>query len=36
MAWEHRFEKRVMKVRERVLKYQELNYTIEVLWNAIW
>ena len=30
MAWERMFEKRVMKVRERELKYQKLNYTIEV------
>ena len=36
MAWERSFEKRVLKVRERELKYQNLNYTIEVLWNAIW
>ncbi|PIL23137.1 ATP-binding cassette transporter [Ganoderma sinense ZZ0214-1] len=36
MAWERSFEKRVMKVRERELKYQKLNYTIEVLWNALW
>ncbi|KAJ7853283.1 multidrug resistance-associated ABC transporter [Mycena olivaceomarginata] len=36
MAWERSFEKRVIKVRERELRYQKLNYTIEVLWNAIW
>ncbi|CAL1699089.1 unnamed protein product [Somion occarium] len=36
MAWERSFESRVLKVRERELKYQKLNYTIEVLWNAIW
>ena len=36
MAWERSFEKKVLKVRERELKYQKLNYTIEVLWNAIW
>ncbi|KAI0676238.1 multidrug resistance-associated ABC transporter [Trametes maxima] len=36
MAWERSFEARVLKVRERELKYQKLNYTIEVLWNAIW
>ena len=36
MAWERSFEKRVLKIRERELKYQKLNYTIEVLWNAIW
>ncbi|KAJ7319100.1 multidrug resistance-associated ABC transporter [Mycena albidolilacea] len=36
MAWERSFEKRVIKVREKELRYQKLNYTIEVLWNAIW
>ena len=36
MAWERNFEQRVLKVRDRELKYQQLNYTIEVLWNAIW
>ncbi|KAJ7131700.1 multidrug resistance-associated ABC transporter [Mycena crocata] len=36
MAWERSFEARVIKVREKELKYQKLNYTIEVLWNAIW
>ncbi|KAJ7640732.1 multidrug resistance-associated ABC transporter [Mycena polygramma] len=36
MAWERSFEKRVIKVREKELKFQKLNYTIEVLWNAIW
>ncbi len=36
MAWERSFEARVHKIRERELKYQKLNYTIEVLWNAIW
>ncbi|OSD05140.1 multidrug resistance-associated ABC transporter [Trametes coccinea BRFM310] len=36
MAWERSFEARVLKVRERELKYQRLNYIIEVLWNAIW
>ncbi|OCH85275.1 hypothetical protein OBBRIDRAFT_815142 [Obba rivulosa] len=29
MAWERSFEKRVLKVRGRELKYQKLNYTIE-------
>jgi hypothetical protein len=29
MAWERSFEKRVMKVRERELKYQKMNYRIE-------
>ncbi|TFK38174.1 multidrug resistance-associated ABC transporter [Crucibulum laeve] len=36
MAWERSFEKRVLKIREKELKYQKLNYTIETLWNAIW
>ncbi|OJT13873.1 ATP-dependent bile acid permease, partial [Trametes pubescens] len=36
MAWERSFEARVLKVRARELKYQKLNYIIEVLWNAIW
>ncbi|KAF7325781.1 Multidrug resistance-associated ABC transporter protein [Mycena kentingensis (nom. inval.)] len=36
MAWERSFEKRVLKIRAKELKYQKLNYTIEVLWNAIW
>ncbi|KAI8972894.1 ATP-binding cassette transporter [Trametes punicea] len=36
MAWERSFEARVLKVRDRELKYQRLNYFIEVLWNAIW
>ncbi|KAJ7126325.1 P-loop containing nucleoside triphosphate hydrolase protein [Mycena epipterygia] len=36
MAWERSFEARVIKVREKELKFQRLNYTIQVLWNAIW
>ncbi|KAJ7204719.1 multidrug resistance-associated ABC transporter [Mycena pura] len=36
MAWERSFETRVLKVRAKELKYQKLNYTIEVLWNGIW
>ncbi|KAG6899520.1 hypothetical protein C0995_005779, partial [Termitomyces sp. Mi166 len=36
MAWERNFEARVMKVRQKELKYQKLNYSIETLWNAIW
>ncbi|KAF7316261.1 Multidrug resistance-associated ABC transporter protein [Mycena indigotica] len=36
MAWERSFEARVLKIRAKELKYQKLNYTIEVLWNAIW
>lgn len=30
MAWERSFEARVHKVREKELRYQKLNYTIEV------
>ncbi len=30
MAWERNFEKRVLKIRERELKFQKLNYIIEV------
>jgi hypothetical protein len=30
MAWERNFEKRVLKVREKELKFQKLNYVIEV------
>ena len=36
MAWERSFEGRVMKVRAKELKYQKLNYHIEVIFNAIW
>ncbi|KAF9531155.1 multidrug resistance-associated ABC transporter [Crepidotus variabilis] len=36
MAWERSFEKRVLAIREKELKAQKLNYTIETLWNAIW
>ena len=34
MAWERSFENRVLKVRDRELKYQKLNYTIEV--SSVW
>lgn len=30
MAWERSFEARVLKIRENELKYQRLNYIIEV------
>jgi hypothetical protein len=30
MAWERSFEKRVLKIREKELRFQRLNYTIEV------
>ncbi|PPQ81930.1 hypothetical protein CVT25_013778 [Psilocybe cyanescens] len=36
MGWERSFEKRVLGIRAKELKYQKLNYTIETLWNAIW
>ncbi|EJC98304.1 multidrug resistance-associated ABC transporter [Fomitiporia mediterranea MF3/22] len=36
MAWERNFESRVMKIREKELKYQRLNYIIETLFNSIW
>ncbi|KAI0062503.1 ATP-binding cassette transporter [Artomyces pyxidatus] len=36
MAWERSFEKRVLRIRSKELKYQQLNYAIEVLWNALW
>jgi hypothetical protein len=35
MAWERSFEKRVLDVREKELKAQKLNYTIEVWLNHI-
>jgi hypothetical protein len=30
MAWERSFEAKVLKIREKELNYQRLNYTIEV------
>jgi hypothetical protein len=30
MAWERSFETRVLKIRDRELRYQQLNYMIEV------
>ncbi|KAH7910130.1 hypothetical protein BJ138DRAFT_1127138 [Hygrophoropsis aurantiaca] len=36
MAWERSFEKKVLKVREKELRYQKLSYMIEVLFNALW
>ena len=35
MAWERSFEARVLKIRDRELKYQQLNYTIEVFPNIL-
>ena len=31
MAWERSFEKKILKIRDKELKYQKLNYVIEVL-----
>ncbi|KAG6333895.1 hypothetical protein ID866_5197 [Astraeus odoratus] len=36
MAWERSFERKVLAVREKELKYQKLSYMIEVLFNALW
>ena len=36
MAWERSFEKRVLAIREKELKYQRLNFSIEALWSVIW
>jgi hypothetical protein len=36
MAWERSFEKKVLKVREKELKYQARHYRIEVLWSVVW
>jgi hypothetical protein len=30
MAWERNFERRVLKVREKELKYQKMSYMLEV------
>lgn len=35
MAWERSFEKRVLKIREKELKYQKLNFTIEVEFSPL-
>jgi hypothetical protein len=35
MAWERNFEKRVLKIREKELEYQRLNYTIEVCFAIV-
>jgi len=31
MGWERSFEKRVIAIRDKELKYQNLNYMIEVI-----
>ncbi|KIJ61804.1 hypothetical protein HYDPIDRAFT_183028 [Hydnomerulius pinastri MD-312] len=36
MAWERSFEKRVMKIREKELKFQKLSYMVEVVFAALW
>ncbi|KAH8986254.1 ATP-binding cassette transporter [Lactarius hatsudake] len=36
MAWERNFEKRMLDLREKELKFQRLNYIMEILWNGIW
>ncbi|KAJ2928533.1 hypothetical protein H1R20_g8544, partial [Candolleomyces eurysporus] len=36
MAWERSFEKRVLAIRQRELRFQKLHYTIETLWYTIW
>ncbi|KAH9043928.1 ATP-binding cassette transporter [Lactarius pseudohatsudake] len=36
MAWERNFEKRMLDLREKELKFQRLNYVMEILWNGIW
>ncbi|KAF9225872.1 multidrug resistance-associated ABC transporter [Gyrodon lividus] len=36
MAWERNFEKRVLKIREKELRYQKLSYMVEVLFSALW
>jgi hypothetical protein len=34
MAWERSFEKPVLQIREKELKFQKLSYTIEV-WDVV-
>ena len=35
MAWERNFEKKILKIRDKELKYQKLNYVIEVPVNFL-
>ncbi|KAH8996013.1 ATP-binding cassette transporter [Lactarius akahatsu] len=35
MAWERNFEKRILKIREQELKFQRLNYIIEVRFHMM-
>ena len=30
MAWERSFEKKILKIRDKELKYQKLTYAMEV------
>ncbi|EJC97742.1 multidrug resistance-associated ABC transporter [Fomitiporia mediterranea MF3/22] len=36
MAWERSFEARILKIRERELKYQQLNYILQMIFVSIW
>ncbi|KAF9459133.1 multidrug resistance-associated ABC transporter [Collybia nuda] len=36
MAWERKYEAKVLGVRDKELKTQRLNYIVETLWGAIW
>ncbi|RXW15952.1 hypothetical protein EST38_g9897, partial [Candolleomyces aberdarensis] len=36
MAWERCFEKRVLAIRQRELRFRKLNYSIRILWGVIW
>ena len=31
MAWERSFERKILKIRDKELKHQKLNFAIEVL-----
>ena len=35
MAWERSFEKRILTIRDKELRYQRLNYIIEVCFELI-
>lgn len=35
MAWERSFEAKILKIREKELKYQKLNYLIEVSLRSV-
>ena len=36
MAWERKFEERILGIRKRELKYQRMDYHLGILFNAIW